>query len=87
MKISQREARGLRQCVRELEAAENLRRGNWSQEWPGGVHIRSASLDAISVAMLKTARRLGHAVVVIEAGADTVNFFALPLAETQEPGK
>ncbi len=65
MKISQREARRLRKRVNELEYAETKRRQSWSQEWPGGIHIASTSPSADVLAATRTARRLGHAVVVV----------------------
>lgn len=81
-KISQREARRLRKRVQVLQEAENARRRTWAQDYPGGVEIARTEWqthEAIPTAV-RTARKLGHAVVVM--GADStglLRFIALPL--------
>lgn len=82
--ISQREARRLRKRVEELELQEDRRRRAWSQEWFGGVNIATAefnALDRIPVA-IRTARMLGHAVVVIGSDGGDLRFMALPLGKS-----
>lgn len=79
--ISQREARRMRKRLTELEQAENSRRNGWVREYPGGVNIASVSWakdERIPVA-IRTARLLGHAVVVTADDGGGVRFFALPL--------
>jgi len=68
-KISQREARRLYKRVQELEQSNAARLHSWSREYPGGVNITSCAwdeTDQIPVA-IRTARMLGHAVVVTES--------------------
>lgn len=64
-KISQREARRLRERVRKLEEAESKRRSVWLREWPDGVNICTVRLNDIEFGIAETARKLGHALVVI----------------------
>lgn len=82
MKISQREARRLRRRVQQLETAEIKRRSAWSSEYPGGVNICNIlySQDDFHAVAIRTARKLGHAVVVVERSGE-LNFMALPLPE------
>jgi len=77
-RISQREARRLRQRVQLLEAAEMKRRRSWSMDWPGGVNVETLTLQPSSAAIVRTARRLGHAVVVVIDNGDTARLMALP---------
>jgi hypothetical protein len=80
MKISQREARRLRKLVNELESTELGRRRSWSQDWgPGWVQIESTTLTAVEFAAVKTARKLGHAVIVVPKDGTDVSFFAVKL--------
>lgn len=82
-RISQREARRLRKRVAALEDILSQQRRVWGQEWFGGVEIAQttwAPTDAIPVAV-KTARKLGHAVVVKGDDSGRVQFMALPLKE------
>lgn len=76
-KISQREARALRTKVYNLERLEQLRRNAWASEWPGGVHLSSRSVDDSLRASIRTARKLGHAVVCILDSDDAVMYYAL----------
>ena len=83
-RISQREARRLRKRVEELERQDNRRRNAWANEYPGGVNIGSVTLadaDCHVIGAIHAARLLKHAVVVTRTGG-TINFFALPLAQS-----
>jgi hypothetical protein len=80
VKISQREARRLRKRVEELEAMEDKRRMAWRSEYPGGVFLEGIAVQPWTYAALKTARKLGHAVVVTTNGENTLQFYALPLS-------
>lgn len=79
--ISQREARRLRKRVTELERRELDRRRVWGQEWFGGVNIATIKYEdadhKIPVS-IRTARRLGHAVVVVGDDSGQLRFVALP---------
>lgn len=79
-RISQREARRLRKRVDELERVIREQHFSWSKDWPGGVHIGTATGEATNVARIKVARQLGHAVVATENG-DRIEFRALQLPE------
>lgn len=80
MKISQREARRLRKRVEELEALEDRRRQAWKSEYPGGVFLEGISVQPWTYATVKTACKLGHAVVITTNGENAIQFYALPLA-------
>lgn len=80
MKISQREARRLRKRVEELETLEERRRQAWKSEYPGGVFLEGIVVQPWTYAAMKTARKLGHAVVITTNGENTIQFYALPLA-------
>lgn len=79
-RISQREARRLAKRVLELERRQSAQRSMWSQEYFGGVNITSVKYDSIGsvVSAIRTARALGHAVVVIADSDGTLRFMALP---------
>ena len=79
--ISQREAQRLRREVEGLKGAERQRRNNWATQYPGGTHLtnRKWEPDSDIVAMIRTARKLKHAVVVTADDSGVVHFFALPL--------
>lgn len=81
MKISQREARRLQKRVDELEDAEDKRRMAWRSDYPGGVFLEGIVAQPWTYASLKTARKLGHAVVVTTNGENTLQFYALPLVK------
>lgn len=83
MKISQREARRLRKQVAAFEELEMRRLRSWASEWPTGVEITNAVYDqtgAIPTA-IRTARKLGHAVVVVE-NAGALRFVACSLVKS-----
>jgi cytidylate kinase len=70
-RISQRDARGYRKRVAELESRESDRRQRWSSTWPGGCVIASIDIGTWGVSALsavKTARALQHPVVATVDG-------------------
>ncbi len=77
MKISQREARRLRKRVTELEQAVSRQRSVYAQEWLGGIDIGREAMETTTATAIRTARRLGHAVVAVGDETDTVRFIAL----------
>lgn len=79
LKISEVEAARLKARVAELEALVESQRATWSSDWPGGVHVYTTTCEAenMATATIKTARRLGHAVVVVDSGRE-LRFYALP---------
>jgi hypothetical protein len=74
VKISQREACRLRKRVRELEAIQEGQRRQWRTEWPSGTVLERITPEAKTVAIVDTARRLGHPVVVVPDGNQIVFF-------------
>ncbi len=82
--ISQREARALRKRVEHLEQQEDRRRNSFSANYPGGVHIGQVHVAAGDgdpvLTATKTARELGHAVVVVN-NSDRLDYYALPLSK------
>lgn len=82
MRISQREARRLKKRVAELELVLTAQRSTYSQVWPGGVDIGRHTFTGTAVPeIVRTARRLGHAVVAVGDETDTIRFIALPHAK------
>jgi hypothetical protein len=80
-KISQREARELKKRVEQLESEENRRRARWATTYPGGVHLMKFRAPPEFTVQITTARKLGHAVVVLEDDHGNLNFYALPMAK------
>ena len=80
-RISQRQARELKKRVDELERREMDRRNAWAREWVDGVHLSSVSLDRADYAVVKTARRLGHAIVATTPNDGKLELYALPVAK------
>lgn len=80
--ISQREARRLRAEVKRLRQLIEAQRFAW-REWPDGIYLGEMQPDAETMACVRTARRLDHAVVVTTDG-DRVRLHAVRL---QEPPK
>lgn len=80
MKISQREARKAVKRVAHLEALINNQRGFYVQEYIGATQITSCQhpKDGQVVTAIRTARKLGHAVVCIEQEDGIVRYNALP---------
>jgi ribonucleotide reductase alpha subunit len=65
MAISQREARRLKKRVEALEQRERVRNRAWASEYPGGVNIDTIEVKSVEWHIVTTARRLGHACVVV----------------------
>lgn len=69
--ISQREARRLKKQVRDLMNQIDTMRRSWGRDYPG-VHLLTLNEEDVmgdtDVAVLKTARRMGHPVVVTVDG-------------------
>ena len=71
-KISQREALRLKKRVAELDALQRRQSHHWATDWgPRWVRIESLNLTDISFAKIKTARALGHAVILVPSGSGT----------------
>jgi hypothetical protein len=80
MNISQREARRLQKRVDELEQIINDQHRSWSSSYPGGTHIGNITPTCADPKIqIATARRLGHAVVVINDSQGALMLYALPL--------
>lgn len=62
-KISQREARRLRQRVQRFEDVERERLSRWGKNYPGGTNFLTLTLDSVSAAKADTAQLLGAAIV------------------------
>lgn len=77
MKISQREAMRLKKRVSDLEANLKHQRNSWSSDWPGGVNIATLTIPETSYEVIRTARKLGHAVVVVNDDRQSVRFMAV----------
>jgi hypothetical protein len=75
--ISQREARRLEKRVMALEGIITRQRKHWSQDYIGA-EIMRCSLAEPFPSIVRTARKLGHAVVVIGDGTAELRFVALP---------
>lgn len=79
MKISQREARRLRQQVRQLLDEREMQRRTWGRAYPGGAHLGAITAErGYLVGRIEAARMLGHAVVVTENNDGKLMFSALP---------
>jgi hypothetical protein len=78
--ITQREARALRKRVQQLEGMIERERSAWASEFPGGTHLGRISWDGADhrASAAYTARRLGHAVVVVASSARQLELYALP---------
>lgn len=76
MKISQREARQLRKRVLVLENIIAQQNRSWVTEWPSNICIGLMGADAVTIARVQTARKLGHAVVVTVSGTDLALYAA-----------
>lgn len=80
-KISQREARRLQKRVAQLESELSNQRHVWACDWPGGVHIASQDSVNGTAGIVRTARKLGHAVVVVARDNGELLFYGLPLGQ------
>lgn len=81
MRISQREARRLRQRVGELEREREGQRSAWCGEYPGGTHIASVVAGGSQADVIRTARKLRHAVVCTVRDSGEILFHALPVGK------
>jgi hypothetical protein len=66
-KISQRQAQRLRKKLDELQRRESNNLHSWSSDWVGGVNICTVEPGDRNRHIISTARKLGHAVVVMPA--------------------
>ncbi len=86
--ISQRAARRLQLRVKQLEAILAAERREWSKVYPpGSVNITTLDGSATPVgvhAAISTARRLNHAVVVVDDDKGSLRFMALPYTDVPE---
>jgi hypothetical protein len=64
-KISQREAKALRKRVAELERHNEQNASAWAREYIGGVNINTIAVKDVEWHIISTARKLGHAVIVL----------------------
>lgn len=62
-RISQREARALRRLVAGYDQRERERLDAWARQWPNGIHIATVEPNVEQRTAVKTARRLGCAIV------------------------
>lgn len=85
-RISQREARQLRKRVLALAAHLKAIRTGWFKSYPGGTNICSMQVVSTTTVAIDTARKLGHAVVVVN-DESTLRFYALPVASETEIGR
>lgn len=75
-KISQREARRMQRELARIENRVERMYNCFSSEWPGGVHVATLNMPDITAAKLRTARRLGFAVVLTIAENGDAYFYA-----------
>lgn len=81
-RISQREARGWRKRAIAAEHKLDIQANHWVKEWPNGVHIASErSVLAHTSSSIRTARKLGHAVVVVAREDGELIYYACPVAQ------
>lgn len=80
-RINQHEAQALRRRVIDLEAREEARRSMWVNDYPGGTHIASVTVNDVAAAKIRTARVLRHAIVVTNGTLAEIHFYALPVAK------
>ena len=75
--ISQREARRLQIQVRNLNRQILIERQSWRSDWEHDwVNIATTTEGSAIMAAIKTARKLGHAVIVLPDGETTLRFYA-----------
>ena len=75
-KISQAEARRLRRRVSRLEQILFDQRAYWKNDWPGGVHLDTISINETEQAIIRTARKLQYAVVVTQVNDKQIELYA-----------
>lgn len=82
--ITQHEARQLRARVKHLERIVQMRRKDWSGDWPG-TFLDSFDAEERIATVIRTASKLNHACIVrMSDDGLSVLIFAEPLAE-QKP--
>lgn len=77
--ISQREARRLLKRVEALETERRVQRRSWATEYPGGTHIDTIEVQNNEWHIVSTARKLGHAVVVVPDKENFLRVYGLRL--------
>lgn len=76
-KIGRRQAMWYRKEAMRLEMVLANQRNRWASEFrPGMVNIETLTLSDASFAKIETARKLGHAVIVIPDSGNRVLFYA-----------
>jgi hypothetical protein len=79
-KIGQRQAARYLRRVRELEHQINRQKNAFASDFgPGWVNIATLTLNDPAYSAIKTARLLGHAVVCVPSGSQTVYLYASKL--------
>ena len=78
--ISQREACRFRSRVKQLEQQQAEQRRSYGQEWPDGECLLTLQKDEViddaELAIVKTAQRLGHPVLVrISTTGSSLHFY------------
>jgi hypothetical protein len=71
MHISQAEARRLKKRVEELEDRDRRRNNAFVRDYPGGVHLATITYGDPTEhipTVVRTSRKLGHAVVLVDDG-------------------
>lgn len=76
-KISQAEAWSMKHQLRYIKEQDEKRNNAFAQSWPNGVHLQTLNIDAVIEGRLKTARRLGYALVAITPNSGQVDFYAV----------
>jgi hypothetical protein len=74
-RISQREARRMRKELRELRERDVARVRAWSKDYVGGVCIVTMEAGDVALTAIRTARALGHAVVVTHSATERTLYF------------
>ena len=74
-KISQREARKLRARVRLLESTLIAQQASWTNSWPSSALLYTFKASENLLTTVNTARRLGHPVVAVPYGDDSIRLF------------
>lgn len=60
----------------DLERLRNARLSQWAMDYPGGVHLHTEEITTIGAAIVRTARKLGRAVVLTVDGTKA-NFYGV----------
>jgi len=73
-KISQRQARWYRREANRLAEILKNQRRSWPKEWPSSTVLGRLDVGDRALAIVETARRLNHAVVVVNDGRTLIMF-------------